>query len=463
MNTKHGVLYKHGFLDADTVDYNWTGDLEEVIGGSSLDTVCDFALKRNLTHLWIMPDAGITPDKEWFNAHDPEKWSLLDNWLYHNIEPPPGQINLLKSVTGWRLPRGGQKQITLCFLGQASWSWAHTPGFAPQSLLEVISRLEYDMGVPVATSPATAGMRYLKATQPAKTDWLRTIGGIPLAEVPWSDGAKNLLWSRELTDEEYERGRYVHKVDKNGMFLRACVEEMFGAGELAHCQVPWIPDGVDPRKAPGIWSVLVGEEPDSLLAHIPLLPPPVWNDSTWLATPLVKLLHKMGYTVDILEGYYFPEYHGTLKHWAENLWKFRQAAKGWPEVRDSYKEIYTSTLGLARSDQVEQDSYKFRPDINAQVVAGARAAMMYNMLKLAGKHIYPVMVYIDSLLFVSEHENVEQAIPGILDHQHSLGGYKHEWTLPLTQAVRDVLSCQLPRNKKLTQLNAWAKEYEVVR
>ena len=66
------------------------------------------------------------------------------------------------------------------------------------------------------------------------------------------------------------------------------------------------------------------------------------------------------------------------------------------------------------------------------------------------------MAYMDALFYVTDSPN-PSAIKGLHIDPLTLGAYKHEWAIPLTNEVRDVLTSQLGTNVKISKLNAIAE------
>jgi len=121
------------------------------------------------------------------------------------------------------------------------------------------------------------------------------------------------------------------------------------------------------------------------------------------------------------------------------------------------KEVAVDTVGLTSYggfDTAER-TFKQRPDYKLQAVAGNRATIFYNMIKVQKEvGITPLMVYIDALYYLSPEPDASLAIPGMLDKKDSLGGYKNEgWTLPVDQQVRAILTSDDAISKKLQALN----------
>jgi hypothetical protein len=473
--TQHGVLSTEGLLSIDVQSNRWV-PIQVAVPGS-LAGLCELALEHKLTHLWMMPDTKIVPDQALYDAIQ-EQWSAVGSWQYEKDFPlPEGVINQLIQVTARRKKvnqdRSFQPQVSICFPQNSHWDWGREPDLTPKELLRIVGYLEQALGVRVGAGPSAVGTRVLEKVLAKYPRWLE-IPEIDLHTLPFgTNAAKNVIWDRLPTPEELDR-LYLVKVDKNSAFPRACVEELFGDAHIEH-----VGGERYDHRYPGVWRIsLQGEDRADL-------PPPLWESArvaaqkgeAWIATPIVKLLHKMDYPVQVHEGWAFGEeiingktikhYHGVLKHWAELLWDIRKGFTDETRWKSPYarlaaqsaiKNILNMTIGVTSYAGYEQPTYQRRPDWNTQVVAGARAAMFYNILKFEREgYGTPVIVYIDALLYLSNNP-----LP-FSDNRTSLGGYKHEWSLPMTDEVRDVLLGKRSRAKKLERLNDLAEVQAVAK
>jgi len=253
--------------------------------------------------------------------------------------------------------------------------------------------------------------------------------------------------------------KYLHKYDKNAAYLRACTNEMIGCGTPIHVEGSESWD----KRAPGVWRVRVKEP------VLKDLPPVLWDKATWVASPLIKVLKDTGHTIKLYEGWVYPEYHEVLKEWAKLLWTqrldFRDNKETWKHeicreyARSATKDIAVATIGLSSFSHFEEKTFKARPDWRCQAVAGTRALMFYNMLKVQEKTgRTPVMVKTDALYYMSNESDPAKAIP-LLDKVDSLGGYKNDgWSLEVDQEVLSVLTSEDGENTRLQKLNALVEE-----
>lgn len=482
LNTKHGVIY-YDRKDGEDAHFRRPLHLLTISSGNWLDRMlpahdfhcpnllvdfCEVAETEELTHLWIM-DGVCTPNKELFENALPV-WDLFASWVINDeeiaaaVEQEQAEENLLISVTGCRRPKGGKHFFTLCFPGNCQWSWMDSD-VTPKMLLQVVKVMEDAFHVPVGTGPTTVGMKLLEDIHKEQGKDKKKLRkpDVDLAAIPFDKAARTIIWQRPLSSAEKTK-QYLHKVDKNSDFLRACLENELGTSNPVHV---FNSQGID-ENLPGVWHV-TRIHPDSASAALPTL---LWRDAEWISTPLVKMLQKMGYEVLISEGYQFPTHDTLLEKWARLLWDTRQAFKlasadmtrsaiyreAHERAYDGVKDIAATTVGLFSSQSQDiQKTWKYRPDWWCQVVGQARALMFYNMLKVQKESgLTPLLVYIDAMLFVSDEEDIEKALPG-LAIRSSLGTFKHVWTLPLTDEVQGILDSGKGEAQKLGALNDLAE------
>ncbi len=451
----HGALCSQGLLKVQGNQWNPV-HLERL--PVSMAELCAQCLAHGLSHLWVMSDVGLVPDEPFFQAALDE-WDLLPTFKYPPTKRlPSGVSNLLITAVGCKRPRGGQKQVIVIFCGSiAKWHWLKKD-ITPRQLLAVVACLERSLEVPVGSGPSTAGMKLLtKIAQERKhPEWIAR-PGVDLSAIPFDDAARDLIWERPLSHDE-KGMKYLHKIDKNSAYLRACVASQFGVGDPVHEEG----EASYSEKRIGIWRCTV--TPTSAVKKGL---PPVWESGEWISGPIIKLLRGEGYQVEIHEGWIFNQQHEVLRHWAEKIWEVRQALKfgsyDWVKseaVRQmayiAVKDIAVATVGLTQSKKFEEASYKQRPDWHCQIVATNRATVYYNLLKVfnASAQI-PVMVNMDALYYVSHERDAHAVAPGLLDKEASLGGYKVEWEPPiqLTDEALAILASQNYVTVKLEQLN----------
>lgn len=468
---QHGVVSRSpfGLVLIHIVNNTW---IEQPLhSGETLGDLCQVAIDRNLTHLWVLPETTIIADRPFFDAATGE-WDLYDNWTFPpGRKTPPRRANLLATASGFRRSeKGGQARVSVIFPANAHkpWYWVRRVKSARQALLTILY-LEMALDIPVTASASTAGMRLLEKIQLdyKHPEWIAA-PELDWSTFPfrWRDTSTDIIWSRPLSEKELPK-RYLHKIDKNGAYLRACAAEKFGVGAPIH-----MTECAEREKRPGVWRCTFDA------VALPGLPP-VWDDGPWIVTPILQALRKTGHHVTVHEGYVWNEAqsHEILKHWAEDLWAVRQGFRQgkykdqvWKSAEvsrlaeDACKQIATATVGLTSYGKFDEETFKYRPDWKALIIGAVRATMFYNMLKLQQETgLTPIIVYMDALYVVSDEPETETALATLLDKPNSLGGYKVGWARPIevTADVRALLyDPVVSLSQKLAALNKIAAEGE---
>lgn len=465
VNKGQAESYQHGVISAgkllQVIENRWREKSVPPETSASLDALCQLAVDEKITHLWVLD--AVEADDVYYEAAA-STWDLWANWTYPPGRMlPPGRINLLSSASGFRrTSKGGARRISIIFPKHAHIPWRWVKRAAAREALLTILYLERALEIPITASAPTAGIRLLEKMQRNghHPEWLE----IPklnwdLLPFRFRDVASDLIAERPLLQEEYTAG-YLHKIDKNGAYLRACVTEMFGVGapELVKTCMPQ-------EKRPGIWRCSF--DPISL----PGLPA-VWDGGAWIVTPILQVLRNTGHDVLVHEGYVWNESHGIFKRWAETLWNARQGFRlgsykehTWKSApvsalaEDACKQIATATIGLTSYRGFETETAKYRPDWKAQIVGSVRARMFSNLLKFQQEQgSTPIIIYIDAIYVLSNESDINKVAGSLVDKPTALGGFKPEWSLPVTDDVRLALSSQLSIVEKLEIFNRIIRE-----
>lgn len=447
--TTHAILYRTERDNRLILMWNGGGIFVEWKGKErpTLPDLASYCTPRDgITHLWVHPSSGYT---YWYRELTEdfmtrEGYDCLYNW--------DADENLV-SLHGYRKhDKGRSQRFNIIFLEYSLWDWSE---LEPSRVMGLVDNLEIALGVPVGGSPAGVGMRFLEKTTALHKHWL-VKPDTDLSTIPWEEASRPLVWERSPTAEELDC-KYLYAFDKNSAYGRAAWEECFGVGDPVHFDEDEI-SSFDPH-TPGIWRVTLvpNEAPGYIRA---LMPPECWTLNSWLCAPMLKMLKESGWKIDVHEAWIFPKKAHLFRGWVENLWGFRSESTG--VEREAYKSIMNDTLGLTRSTKLGTDSWKYRPDVNTTVVGGAYAVMYYNLVRYAMRDCYPIMVQLDAVYYASDESLPNIAVPGILDHSESLGGYKLKWRLPMDatvqieksrMTVRAILASGMPQVMKLKWLN----------
>jgi hypothetical protein len=213
------------------------------------------------------------------------------------------------------------------------------------------------------TNPGAAGLAVLHQTTNAR--WLRQ----PSADMSVFRGHKTVAFN-------WKAGAQIgpHRYDKNKAHVGVASSVLVGVGEPVYFRsVPR-----DMGKEAGIWHILLhaGSEDTRL-------PPIVSKRDCWVYTPILQLLIKLGYAVEIKEAYVFGEQHQVFRGFYEEMKAQLEAAAGDAQKVQAVKDIYTVFFGvLAHPKDNPRPGYIYRPDWLFTVVAEAKARMYYQLLKV---------------------------------------------------------------------------------
>ncbi len=462
--TKHGVLTNEGVLMIQ--DSKWQvmpvgidGSLVPYV--ESVADLMKIGINYGLTHLWVHAETGIDPIAP-LEVRQGCFRGIIDGWnlLGHTIGKH------VKSVYGWPMPKGNA--LTLIFPQYSGWGQtgrADVPGWGkvatPKQLLVTISYIEKALGIPVSSSPGSTGWDLMKKMHP---EWVANFPKVNLENMHFREGARDMVSQRHYNPAE---GCFLHKVDENSAYLRSCTFDTFyGVGDPVidsdgskYTDKTALKDG----RRPGVWycQLTPGDQ---------VLPNYEKAGKKWLAGTMIRLMRKVGYEVEIFQGWYFPQAHQLMEKWAKFMWECRQSfldATKWRRdeprqfARQAMKQIAVCTVGLTSYLQfdIKEESDKHRPDIKMETVARTYEMLFHNIQKFhrpTGK--MPLMVYMDALYYVSDTATVAVLAP-VLERQKELGGFKYEGCIEITPEAEEILNASTNVSKKLEHLNkiGWVK------
>lgn len=461
MKTRHAVLFKI----TDTAYLVYLKDDGESFGfqvlsqaPQTLAELLEFADARPFDRYWIQASYGLEPSKDWAE-YDQGQWDLRIAW--------DKSEKFVQSIHGWRLPGGGQKSIDLIWPHYTRWAkdrgqpaWGSVA--SPKQFLMIIHYLGQALGIDVKGSPASTGWALAKSLHH------RQITETPekkLASMHFdARSAFDLIDERIPTEEELKR-KYLIKLDKNSAYIAAAQSEFFGVGTPVHSHI-YAEDAV------AVWRVNI-----HTLADVPF-PIVTRTGERWLAGPIVRVMRKVGYEVEVLEGYVFLEKYMLLSSWARKLWaariSLRDDAQRWPfetsrrMAEAAVKMIAVTTIGITAYGQFRagEESDKERPDIKLQTIARNFEIMYHNMLKGQREDdVLPVLINMDCVyLLVDSIDPYERAHSYMVNtagqsREKALGGYKREGWMEVTPEIKEILTSSDRAIQKKKRLDAigWQK------
>ena len=413
--------------------------------GSYIDA-CELALAHRLTSLWML-DSELAP------SVSGGAYSILENERHKRIA----------TASVWK--RGtGKHPINLIFTRNTS--WAELLGESlPEDLLVALGYVEQVTGMPVTGSPGSMGWDLLKSIHP---EWIETIP-VDLRELHFTARAgSDLIWQCPDILEQVLGHCYVHKFDKGGAYPYAGTVTDIGVGTPGHlageeaCRASAHEKG-HPQEV-GVWYCTVRYG-----AYNPALPPALNEHRArgyegWLAGPIIRLLRASGHAVDVREGYVFPARHDVMAKWGKFLWEARQAladTQRFPLLAPArlaqrmIKRISVATVGFtAYKGFPDDEEEKRRPDIRLQVVSRNRELVKHNIVKWHELYgVAPLMVYMDAVYYASNEQNPRAIWPEIVKREGLLGGYKLEWTIPVTPGILAMFAQKMGVAERLEVLN----------
>ena len=249
---------------------------------------------------------------------------------------------------------------------------------------------------------------------------------IQLPELPWASMAADLMWQRELRDND--RAAYVHAYDRRKSYLAAC-SNVEASDSLMHVRDPEI----DPKR-PGFWHVISATwhdlgygVPDPRLDYEGLL-------CEWVPTPILALmLEHCDVVVDEAWLYVGQTSRVTARAYRAIRAALEQAER-WdqrdPDVAALVAALKASyRVGIGQMAQTKDEGLikrGHRPDVRATIIATHRANSLRAMIYAGKAGSWPlVMARADTVLIASDKADPMAAWPGRPDGIDSrLGKYK---------------------------------------
>jgi hypothetical protein len=406
---------------------------------TSIASVCDLANAHDVTHVWIMPGLPIA-----MIASD-ETWDVFSSWTASRDDSETGATRSQEDMYQlWlagenhplftRMWKRGRKSDPMCrqvkigFPERGDWVWNIT---SPIDILAAISYLEEVLHVVVEWSPGHIGTELVKHLNRTanRQAWIReTSIDLFSLPIPWHKTARDIVWSNPSI-AQYQ-GLFLYQFDKRSAYLSSCPGVYVGAGDPVHAT-----EQID-TTLPGVYRVTVSEQ-GGLFDDVML---PAILTTEWITDDVLTYACSQGYTIDVHEGYQWEEKHKTLESYAKKLWESRHVFRtdtarfpheqGRKNAENTMKEIALIATGKFASKK--KASRFMRPDWWAKIVGKTRVNILRNLKTFAERGYMPVLIYSDSLYFVSDNPNPREAIPGILAREHELGGYRHEGTWTIT-------------------------------
>jgi len=214
---------------------------------------------------------------------------------------------------------------------------------------------------------------------------------------PYAEGLApegDYQWVRPLRPAE-ERARYMLAFDVNGAYLGAAGGVSLPAGKLEHLVGP---NEVD-EAIPGYWrfsGLPTWEGP----GPAPWWRPDELDADLWATTPAAAYLVK-SFELRPVEGYFWPEHHGYLRPWYDQLRVARATAVPASGALEAVKAVYKAGLGKLASERWHPQGAAdplYQPYWDQAVTALARCNLHRRIMRLGAE---PFGVSVDCLYFLT--------------------------------------------------------------
>ncbi len=235
-------------------------------------------------------------------------------------------------------------------------------------------------------------------------------------------------WSRQPRGAEADL-TYVHAYDRGGAHLAGVAGLELPVGDPVHYEAGLPFDS----RVPGYWRVHIPQSADWRYPH-PLYKPR-YGELDWVTTPALAFAAEVGYELDVVEAYVWPNHARVLDPWYKRLAAARAATDDPTDpdlaaVRAMVKEVYTRSIGMMGSRTHAEGTSMFQPERRHHIVAKARANLLRRVIAIGqSTDVWPLAVKTDTLLYASNEPDPIKAWPGESKHLGlGLGQYKVEGT-----------------------------------
>jgi hypothetical protein len=434
-----------------------------VLGAGQLLQIC---LDAGLDALWVLAGTQLSDIANRDYIEQALGGWDIKNHQYTDPHEYEDDIARCTFLMAWKRKeaRSPEESGRAIFLGYAEHNhrWELHEVTNPVALLGALTYLEDALQRPARFTPQSTGKNMMaEVNKGERMPWVRPVD-LSTYEPVIKTKVVDIRWKRPLSEREMGMG-YLIGADKNSMYPASGTSVLLGSGTPIHTERP-VFNLKKPLAGVYLCSVSGTSEFDGVGLPHPLQNLLHTNEGGvrrgWFWTYTVKLLHELGYTVDIEQAYTWAESHTILRPWAEQLWAARASLDGrnpacaserYPsqEARAlayrAVKPILNTSLGLL--DSVPKHPERpgafdwYRPDWYMLVKDNARYQMFWRIRSFLKKNCIPVGIHCDCLYYITDTDNHEQALPGMFDRWDKLGGYKRKFTRAITVAqVRELFN-----------------------
>ena len=292
-------------------------------------------------------------------------------------------------------------------------------------------------------------------------DWRDVVFAPSTTAPPFGIGdvERDFDWSRPPTSEESER-RYVHAYDRGGSYVAGIAGLELPIGNPVHH-----PDGAPFNpKTPGYWLVDIPEQGDWRLPYL-LNPTGLhFTGPKWVCTPRFERAIALGYHLEILEAWIWPQHGRVLLGWYE---RFRDASTTLdtddPDAqaaRNQAKVIRTHGIGIIGSDEHLKGKTAYSPERRLHVVSKASSNIVYRLHQIGERTgQWPLAVSHDAVLYASDDPDPVTAWPGgPQTFGRGFGQYKPEASGLLAEHLEFLNGRDYRGQRELIPANQWREK-----
>jgi hypothetical protein len=414
MKNIHAVITKEGLLDKEGIH---PCDLD-------LCSIISLAVDRGYRVLWStveFTDGFFSEnDNRWkiriTNSQEKLSTAIIDRDKTDQVKVPYNGLTIHLNLDRWNID----------------------PEVDPHDIDFAVRCFDYALGIQgeniSRTSPGNLGKTLLGTmtiSNHKRSTWLKPLSEKALHGTPWP-----LEVAPHHVNRNPASGLYIHTYDKNAAYWSACVSRTFGTGDPIVCDASVYTD-----KTYGIWCVSATppNNDDNMLPPFSTVTGKVIR--LWAYTPQVALAKKLGWNVEIHEGYVWDETHEIFEEWAKRLFDARQKARSYnSEIAASMiKAVFTRARGIFAKGITSdtKPEWERRPDWSGVMCSESYLRMGLKINQIEEKTPGYLAVSTDCIYWISDNPDPLTALP--LKIGSGLGEFKHQGSITDPDVVKAII------------------------
>ena len=444
--------YQHAVLEQSDADVYYTVRYD----GYTIDRIINPTIETLLTHmehsgiyvLWVMPGCDFS------NSIERSDFDNLSRDAYSAFIP-----TAIKDKPGFaRIRRQGNSREMNRYLSLPEWNmWTRNEHWELPSAMTLNHTVDYvqqELGRPLMWSLGHVALDSLKEEHQSRRGdpiqpfdkgqaylWDKFAGEHGRNMMPRPNWSKLQLNGRPGLSKDDREKKFVIVYDKNWQYGGAANSVTLGSGGFTE-----VPGSAYNPKSIGFWHYRITDARSLFNGYDLYCPLDV--SYSWASTRLIEAARYVGVQIEILEGIVWEKGGRYLEQWTKKHWQRRvnlRDPERYPDdaarrnAQKTTKAYGNSLFGKFASEYTEGE-YN-HAEWNWLIIHQAIASQVYSINKLAQDYdIVPVLVFTDSFFILSDTPDPAAAIPGILDHQDELRGFKCAGVARLTPKIVQAFS-----------------------